>query len=318
MPRVVRAAASALLALTLPLGLVGCSAPAGRTPVVVVATTTQLGSVVADIAACAGGTSSTLMTPGLDPHEFSLSSAEVAGMERARLVVANGLGLEGGMASALANVVRDGGRVYDAAADVDPIDLSSVHADPRTGLAPVAVDDGVADPHFWLDAGRMARAAVNIGGQLADATGEAAYAECGRTVGVRLQALDAEVRTILAAVPAERRVLVTDHEAFNYFAAAYRFTVAGVVVPGGSSDADPSSADLGAVIAVIRKAGVKAIFSNTAVSPKLVQAVSADAGGSVRVVPLYVDSVGPPGSGAETYAAMMLADARAIASALAD
>jgi zinc/manganese transport system substrate-binding protein len=318
MPRVVRAAASALLGIALPLGLVGCSAPAGRTPVVAVATTTQLGSVVGDIVACAGGTSHTLMTPGLDPHEFSLSSAEVAGMERARLVVANGLGLEGGMASALANVVRDGGRVYDAAADVDPIDLSTIHADPNTGLAPVAVDDGVADPHFWMDAARMGRAAVNIGGRLADATGEARYGECGRTVGVRLQGVDAEVRAILAAVPAGKRILVTDHEAFNYFAAAYGFKVAGVVVPGGSSDADPSSADLRAVIDVIRSAGVKAIFSNTAVSPKLVQAVSADAGGSVRVVPLFVDSVGPPGSGAETYATMMLTDARAIASALGD
>ncbi len=299
------------------LALSGCGAgPATEAPTVV-ATTTQLGSVVSDIATCAGASSHTLMAPGLDPHEFSLSSRQLADAERAQLVVANGLGLEGGLTSALANVTRDGGHLFEVAPTVDPIDLASVHADPTTGLAPVAVDDGHLDPHFWMDAGRMARAADHIGAELARVTGRAAFADCGRRERAALDQVDAEVRTILGKVPQQRRILVTDHEAFNYFAAAYGFTVAGVVVPGGASDAEPSSADLRAVIDVVRTAGVPAIFSNTAVSPKLVHAVSADSGTPVRVVPLYVDSIGAPDSEAPTYAAMMLSDAHAIADALA-
>lgn len=300
------------------LALAGCGAAPSREAVpLVVTTTTQLGSVVDDITACAGGISGTLMSPGQDPHEFSLSSADVATLERAKLVVANGLGLEGAMESALANVVADGGRVYEVAPHVDPINLSTVHADPKTGLAPVEVDDGDQDPHFWMDASRMARAAVNIGAELASVTGEQRYADCGAQVGVRLQGVDTQVRQILAVVPTDRRILVTDHEAFNYFAQAYDFKVAGVVVPGGSTDAEPSSADLQAVVDIIRAAHVPAIFSNTAVSPRLVQAVSGDAGTEVRVVPLYVDSIGPADSGVTTYSAMMLADAQAIASSLA-
>lgn len=302
------------LAAGLAVGLLtSCASPgAAQAPTpagepVAIATTTMLGSVLSEITACAGTTSATLMPVGVDPHEFSLSSADVAMMARAKLVVANGLGLEGTMKSALENVQRDGGKVYEVAPDVDPIPLE----DP----SPDASDHEGLDPHFWMDVSRMAKAAANIGEELSKATGEPRYTSCGISVGDRLTALDHEIRDILLPVALPKRVLVTDHEAAGYFASAYEFHIAAVVVPGGSTDAEPSSGELAAVVKAVKESGVHAIFSNTAVSPKLVDSVSAEAGG-VQVVPLYIDSVGAAGSGAATYADMMRTDATLIANAL--
>lgn len=297
-----------VLAFGLCLALAGCSAGQPNTPSgasgrpVAVATTTELGSVVSDIATCAGSTSATLMAPGVDPHDFSLSSSAVADMTRGALVIANGLGLEGGMKTALDNVKADGGRVYEVAPDLSPQPLDEPG---QAGL----------DPHVWMDVKRMAKAASLIGAQLKQSTGNDKFASCGDQVAKKLADVDDEVRTILSAVPQDKRILVTDHDACGYFASAYGFKIAGVVIPGGSTDAASSSADMKKVIEAVKSSGVHAIFSNTAVSPKLVETVAAEAGG-VRVVPLYVDSVGAPGSGADTYAAMMKANAHAIADAL--
>lgn len=295
--------------------LVGCSSTGGApseaqdpSQPVAIATTTMLGSVLSDITRCAGTTSQTLLPVGVDPHDFSLSSAQVAQLVRAKLVVTNGLGLESGMASALENVQRDGGNVYEVGPDVDPLPLD----DP----SPEASQSGGLDPHFWMDASRMAKAAALIGEQLADATGEQRYTACGATVSADIAKVDSQIRDTLSAVPDNQRVLVTDHDAMGYFASAYKFRIAAVVVPGGSTDAEPSSADLANVVQVVRESGVHAIFSNTAVSPRLVQSVSDEAGGVV-VVPLYVDSLGTPGSGADTYAGMMRTDAKRVADALA-
>lgn len=329
-------AAAAVLAL----GLSACSAPASPTAaspapagagsaaaapsgeVVAVATTTQLGSILGDITSCAGTRSLTLMPPGADPHDFALASDQVATMARAKLVVANGLGLEGGMDAALKNIRTDGVRVYEVAPDVDPIayaDLAHEAGHEEHGHDDHAADDGHAhgthDPHIALDAGRMARAAANIGKQLTAATGDAKYTECGATVEAELKKTDAAVRATLASVPKEKRILITDHEAFNYFAQAYDFEVGGVVIPGGSTEAEPSSADIAKIVAAVKAAKVPAIFSNTAVNPKVVEAVAREAGG-VKVVPLYVGSVGPAGSGAETYAGYMTKNAEFIAAAL--
>lgn len=300
------------------LGLSACAAPPpadGRPrDVVAVATTTPLGSVLADITSCAGATSATLMGPGDDPHSFSVASDQMAAMVRAKLVVANGLGLEEGLASALENVTRDGGRVFEVAGAVDPLPFGEEGHEGESAQEHAGHDHAGLDPHVWLDAGRMAEGAVAIGKELAEATGEARFADCGARVGGNLRAVDAEVRAVLAAVPAERRLLVTDHDAFGYFADAYGFQVAAVVVPGGSTDAEPSSADLADVVRVVRETRTPAVFANTAVNPTLVAAVSREAG--VPVVELYVASVGPPGSGADTYAGMVTTNASRIADAL--
>ena len=303
---------AALSALVLALS--ACSGDADSSPepgdAVAIATTTMLGSVLGDITECAGASSFSVMQPGDDPHTFSLSSDQVAAMVKADLVVANGLGLEEGISTALANVEADGGNVLEVAPTVDPIPFDDHGGDDH------GHDHGSDDPHFWLDASRMAKAATNIGAELASVTGDDKYAECGAQVAGELEKTHQEIVEILSAVPAEHRVLVTDHHAFGYFAQAYDFEVVGVVIPGGSTDAEPSSADLAAITQAINDRQVAAIFSNTAASDKLVQAVAAEAGHEVTIVPLYVGSVGPHGSGADTYATMMTTNATLIAEAL--
>jgi zinc/manganese transport system substrate-binding protein len=130
-------------------------------------------------------------------------------------------------------------------------------------------------------------------------------------------ALDDEVRTILEVIPDERRILVTDHDALGYYADAYDFEVAGVVIPGGSTLAEPSSAELAELVEVIEDEQVPAIFANSANPTALVDAVAAETGTEVAVVDLFVDSLGPEGSGVETYQDMMRTNAQRIADALA-
>ena len=92
--------------------------------------------------------------------------------------------------------------------------------------------------------------------------------------------------------------------------------MAGVVIPGGSTDAEPSSRELAELVTIVREDKVSAIFSNNTVNPRLVEAVANEAGTELKVVELFEGSVGPEGSGAETYATMMLTNARRIADAL--
>jgi zinc/manganese transport system substrate-binding protein len=135
-------------------------------------------------------------------------------------------------------------------------------------------------------------------------------------VAASLTELDGQVREILDTVPDDRRVLITDHDAFGYLAAAYGFEIAGVVIPGGSTMAETSSQELAALVDVVDDEGVDAVFSNATLSSGLVDALTREVGSSVEVVELFVDSLGPEGSGADTYSGMMLTNAERIAAAL--
>ena len=146
-------------------------------------------------------------------------------------------------------------------------------------------------------------------------TGNPEYAECGPC---SRGAHEPQRRGRRHAGPRgpEKRILVTDHDALGYFAAAYGYNVAGTVVPGGSTLAEPSSAELAALAATVQETGVPAIFANTANPQALVDALAAEVG-DVEVVDLYVGSLGPAGSGADTYQPMMTTNAQRISDALA-
>jgi zinc/manganese transport system substrate-binding protein len=285
----------------------GASAPS----VSVVATTTVWGDIARQIVECADdGRVTTLIPLGADPHDFSASSEDVAAMEAADLVIANGLGLEEGLAAALDAARADGANVVEIAPKLDPIPFGAQGGHAEDG------ETHSDDPHVWLDIARGATAAGIIGDLLTDATGNPRLSECGRTLQDELDALDAQVVDTLAVVPEEARVLVTDHDAFGYFAQAYDFEVAGTVIPGGSTLAQPSSAEMAALVEAIERTGVPAIFANLANPAALVDALAREVG-DVEVVSLYVGSLGEPGSGAETYQGMMAIDAQRIADALA-
>jgi zinc/manganese transport system substrate-binding protein len=305
------------------------------TPVSVVATTTMLGSVVSEILACANpeSTAITLMPIGADPHDFAPSSAQVAEMVSAQVVVANGLGLEAGLDDALENAASDGATVIEIAALVDPIpfgagshdDPSDEHGDEHgeehaeDGHSDEAKeedhDHGSEDPHFWFDMNRMATAAQIIGDELASDNGQA-YADCGAQVTDEIRAAEADVRALLESVPADQRILVTDHDALGYLADVYGYEVAGTVIPAGTTLAEPSSADLAELVKVMQDEGVRVIFANTADPTALSDAVAAEVGGDVQVVNLFVGSLGEPGSGAEDYISMMRTNAELISGAL--
>jgi len=266
----------------------------------IIATTTMLGNVVGDLTTCADGEVITLIPGGADPHDFSPSSQQVAALVRADIVIANGLGLEGGLVDALKSAQSDGATVYEVAPEISPLDF--------TGTT-------TPDPHFWFDMSRMAHAVELIGDQLA-AKGGAKYKSCATTQAARIRSAEQQVKATLASVPASKRVLVTDHDAFGYLAHAYGYSIAGAVIPSGTTLAEPSTADLAALAKTIRSKGVSAIFTNTNSPKALANAVAGEVGYPVSVVDLYVDSLGPVGSSADSYIGYMQTDAERIATAL--
>lgn len=316
-PRLPLVMAATALLVTACSGTADTGADQDTEGMTVVATTTILGSITTDVVTCAdpAATVTTLMPVGADPHDFSPSSEQVADLVTADLVIANGLGLEAGLADTLASAASDGATVIEVAPLVDPIPFGG-HADDHADEGDDSSDaQGSDDPHVWFDMARMATAAELIGDALAEA-GDEAFTACGRQVADEIRAAEAEVRSVLESVPAERRILVTDHDAFGYLADAYGYEIAGTVIPGGSTLGEPSSADLAALIATIQAEDVPAIFANSAESSALSSAVASEIGRPVEVVQLYVGSLGGPGSGAEDYVSMMTTDARLIADAL--
>jgi zinc/manganese transport system substrate-binding protein len=123
------------------------------------------------------------------------------------------------------------------------------------------------------------------------------------------------VEQLLAAVPPERRVLVTNHDVFGYFAERYGFEVLGAVIPAGSTLAEPSAHDLDDLATLIEQAGVPAVFADTSAPSRLADALAGE-GTDVEVVELYSESLGEPGSEGATYIGMVRTNARRIADAL--
>jgi zinc/manganese transport system substrate-binding protein len=275
----------------------------------IVATT----SVVGDLAAQVVGDAATvevLIPVGADPHEFQASSRQAAAVQEADLVVAIGLGLEQGLSDVLDAAMADGVTLLEIGPLVDPLPFG-VH----TAGAEDDHADGL-DPHVWMDPVRMEQAARLIGDALdaIDPTGEgSARAEA---YAAELRAADAEIAALVATIPEGKRTLVTNHDALGYFAARYGFDVIGVIVPGGSTLGNPSSAELAALVDVIRDRQVPAIFAETIESATLADAIAAEVGTQVEVVELYTGSLGEPGSGADTLVGMLVTDARLIVDAL--
>jgi len=301
-----------LLPLVLATLLAACggeeTATGGRP--VVVATTSILGDIAGVVA---GGEAEVkvLMPRGTDPHEFSPSPRQVALLGEADLVVANGLGLEEGLADALASVGEEAGNVLEVAPQVDPLPLpeeGGEHEDEEHE------GEGL-DPHVWMDPVRMADAAGLIAERLAAAR-PGGWAGRADRYAEELAALDDEIREVLAPIPPDRRVLVTNHDVLGYLAARYDLEVLGVIIPGGSTLGEPSAGAFSELAALIRERDVPAIFAETTQPSALAETLAGEVGRAVEIVELFTESLGPEGSGADTYAGMMRANARRIARGL--
>jgi zinc/manganese transport system substrate-binding protein len=173
------------------------------------------------------------------------------------------------------------------------------------------------DPHFWLDMDRMADAAELIGEELQSIAG-GGFEVCGDQIGEQIESAERSVIEILDSVPEGQRVLVTDHDALEYFAQRYGYTVAGVVIPGGSTLGEPNSQELATLVGVIQDRDVPAIFGNNALGQDVLDVVAGEVGRDVQVVSLFIGSLGGPDSEATTYVQMMPTHANFIAQALRD
>jgi zinc/manganese transport system substrate-binding protein len=291
----------------LALALAGCgdddgaAGASGDRPHVVV-TTNVLGDVVSDLVGDEADVE-VIMPPGTAPHEFEASPRQVASMRDADVLVTNGAGFEEGLTDTIEAAEQDGVPTFAAIDAVDTLQLEG---------------DGGTDPHFFTDPARMATAAQAIADLLLDEVpglDTPAFASQVRATVDELHTLDGEVERTLSAVPADRRTLVTNHEVFGYFADRYGFDVVGAVIPAGTTQAEPSAAQLDELAHTIEEHHVPAIFVETSSPTRLADAL-ADEVGDVDVVELFSESLGDEGSGGETYVAMMRTNAGRIADAL--
>lgn len=311
----------------------------------VVVTSTVWGDIVSNVTGDAA-TVEVLFPIGADAHDYQLSSAQVASMQEADLVVVNGLQLEGGILDVIESLEADGANIVEVAPLLDPIafgagghsdhdddgehtdegasttgecDPDAGHDEEGDGHAEEgghAHQEDSCDPHVWMDPLRVATAVELIADKLTVLEPSVDWMANATPYADALRTLDAEVIAMLEVVPEDQRKLVTNHEAFGYFSDRYGFEVVGVVIPGGSTLADPSSAELADLVETMTEENIDVIFGETIEPSVLAEAVAAEVGGDIQVVELFTESLGSAGSGAETYIDMVRTNAALIAAAL--
>ena len=255
----------------------------------VVATTTQLASITHVI----GGNRidvKSLLQPNVDPHTFEPRPSTVEASTEAALFVTSGVGLDSWFARVVATS-GSGAPVFDASKGLTL----------RAGDA----EEPAGDPHWWHDPRNVVIVSHNLAAALTkiDPKGKAVYANNARLFIARLQKLDADNARLINLIPKARRKLVTNHDAFGYFAARYGLRVVGTVLGSLSSSAKPNAKDTAALITKIRREHVPAIFTESSINPKLERQIASEAGVKVYAN-LYGDTLGPKGSPGATYLQM--------------
>ncbi|WP_295779969.1 zinc ABC transporter substrate-binding protein AztC [uncultured Microbacterium sp.] len=293
------AVAAALLTLT------GCAGDAASDRPLIAVSTNILGDVVShlvpdDVEVL------TLMRPGADPHSFEISAAEAARVRSADLLVANGLGLEEGLQQHLDAAAADGVATFIAGDAVEVLPYASADA------------GGADDPHFWTDPAQMIRVVDALEPMIQGLDGVDAAAVASRAAQYRahLQDLDADMTAAFAAIPAERRALVTNHHVFGYLAERFGFRLVGAVIPGGTTLAAPSASDLADLVSAIDEAGVPTIFAESSSPDRLVRALADEADRDVAVTELFTESLTDVTGGAPDYLTMMRVNTERIATGL--
>jgi ABC-type Zn uptake system ZnuABC Zn-binding protein ZnuA len=274
----------------------------GRTSegrLLVVATTTQL----ADFARQVGGDRVEVygvLKANVDAHDYEATPADLDALHRAALVVRNGAGLESWFDSTIRAAEPHG----------EVVDTSRAVALRRVG--------GEDDPHYWMDPANAEVMVREIAAALvrADPGSAPEYQRNENGYLRQLEDLDAEIRARLA--PLQNRKVVTNHDAFGYYLDRYGLTFVGSLIPSFDSQAELSASELSRLVGRLRAEQVPAIFAEASLPPKTARAVAAEAG--VRVIQgadsLHADSLGPPGSGADTYLGMMRHDTEALVAGL--
>ena len=304
----------------------------------IVATTGIWADVVSNVA-CGGLANVEALIPvGGDPHGYEPSLQDRGRMEDAALVVANGLALEERLLDTLESVAEAGTPVFEVAEAVDtiPYSFGSGHDDheghdhdehsdeedhdehdDHEGHDHHGHDHSGGDPHVWFDPHRVAEALPDLVRVLNTEAGidAAELQACADIYQAELEAVDAEIAASVAQLPAENRKLVTNHDALGYYADRYEVEVIGAVIPSPSSMAQTNPAQLEELAELIEHEGIQAIFAETQHTSDDAEALAARVG-DIEVVTLYTGSLGPPGSGADTYLGFLRTNTELIVGAL--
>ncbi|GAA5124506.1 zinc ABC transporter substrate-binding protein AztC [Alloalcanivorax gelatiniphagus] len=298
-------AATALVGLLAVAGAVtGCTTASDARPHVMV-TTNILGDVTSEVVGDAARVT-TLMKPDADPHSFEISAREAGELRGADLVVSNGLGLEEGLVQHLDRAAEAGVTTFVAGDHIDVVDYSQ------------EAGDGAPDPHFWTDPARMVDVVDALEEALVEVDGidVEAVRENAADYRAELASLDESMAEAFASIPDDRRSLVTNHHVFGYLAQRFDFELVGAVVPGGTTLASPSAADLDDLASAIEDAGVRTIFAESSQPDQLVQVLADEVGIDVEVVQLYTESLTDRDGGAPTYLDMQRANTERITTGL--
>ncbi|HXZ95214.1 MAG TPA: metal ABC transporter substrate-binding protein [Dehalococcoidia bacterium] len=256
----------------------------------IVVTYSILGSIVKELV----GDNATVIVSipaGVSPCEgFDPSARDIEALNKADLIVQNGLDLEGGMEKALAEAQSNGVKFFTAS---DYITVR--HVGPGQGIPSDDPDQavGAADPHLWMDPLDMKSAVAGLAVVLQQDLGMNVSSRA-QDLENQLDSLNTEIANEVASIPPEDRCLVTGHESLGYFAQRYGFKLVGAIIPGLSSQGEVSAADMKALEAQIEENNVKAIFTELGTSPAVAKEIGDDTG--VKVVELTTHILPSDGS----------------------
>ena len=292
----------------------------------VVVTTNILGDVVSELLDNQADVV-TIMPVGADPHDFQASAQEINRMLSADALIVNGANFEEGLIDVIESAEEAGVPLHEAISVVGTMEFGAEgeeHSDEEHSDEDHSDEDhdehghDGADPHFFTDPVRMSSAVQGIvdflSGQIDGLDTDALDASAEEYLA-QLAAVDADNVSLLDAISEDKRVLVTNHEVFAYFADRYGFEVVGVVVPGGSTTDAASAGELAALAKTIETEGVPAIFADTSSSDELVNTLASEVG-DIAIVELFTESLGTADSDGATYLDMVSANAERIAAAL--
>ncbi len=296
--------------------------PADSGKLKVVASTSILADVVREVGGDAVVVTS-LLPVNTDPHSFQPAPRDLAALADADIIFLNGMELEAALETVIASANPKQPPVEVSAA-ITPRVLSAAEADfmkrmEESGGSAPGEDDhgqGAGDPHVWTDPASVKAWADAIAEALgkSDSSKKELFRANAAAYKQKLDDLDAWIVSQVAQVSPGNRKMLSNHMTWGYFAARYGFEQVGAVLPGFSTASEPSAQEMAALEDEIARMGVRAIFVENTVSPRLAERVSADTG--VKIVSLFTDSLGGPGSGAETYLDFMRYNVAAIVAAL--
>ena len=291
------------IAATILATLLSAGSAAAQDKVKVVATF----SILADLVKNVGGDRvevAAIVGPNGDAHVYAPTPADAKKLSEAKLVIANGLGFEGWMT----RLIKASG---SKAANV----VASKGVKPRKAVGDHDHGHAEGDPHAWQSVANVKIYVGNIRDALiaADPAGKAGYAANASAYLGKLDVLDREVRVEVARIPADRRRIITTHDAFGYFKDAYGLDF--IAPQGVSTESEVSAKDVAKIIAQVKKQKIPAVFLENVSDPRLLKRIADETGAKIGGT-LYSDALTDEKSDAPTYIDMMRHNIRTLSAAL--